>query len=295
LQPALRPTPPTSQGRRRAGAPARPFLKWAGGKGQLLGQLDPLLPDFTQVKRYFEPFLGGGAVYFHVHPRLARGKAILGDSNADLVRTFVAVRDHLPELTAALTVHRQRHCEAYYYQVRATDPGTLPDEWDRAARFIYLNKTCFNGLHRVNSRGLFNVPFGRYANPAILDERALVDCNAALRGVDLRIGNFEVSTRGARKDDFVYFDPPYDPLTKTAAFTSYTSKLFGEDDQSRLAALFRKLDERGCLLMLSNSDTPLIQRLYRGFDIERVQARRNINSRPDARGPIGEVVVRNYG
>jgi DNA adenine methylase len=294
LQPAVRPSPPSNQGRRRAGAPARPFLKWAGGKGQLLPQLAPLLPDWSRVRRYFEPFLGGGAVYFHVRPLLGRGKAVLADSNASLIETFAAVRDHVDELITALAAHRREHSEAYFYRVREADPAALPSDWDRAARFIYLNKTCFNGLHRVNSRGLFNVPFGRYANPGILDEAALRGCSAALRHTDLRVANFEAVTRTARAGDFIYFDPPYDPLTKTAAFTSYTRKLFGEDDQARLADVFRKLGGRGCLVMLSNSDTPFIRRLYRGFGIVEVQARRNINSRPDARGPIGEVVVRNY-
>jgi DNA adenine methylase len=195
---------------------------------------------------------------------------------------------------ALLATHKKHHAEDYFYGIRAQDPHRLRSPAERAARLIYLNKTCFNGLYRVNSRGLFNVPFGRYKNPNICDPEALRGASARLQNVDLKSAHFSRVLKVARPDDFVYFDPPYHPLSGTAYFTSYTEGSFGENDQRELAAVFRTLAERGCKVMLSNSDTPLIRELYADFHREKVYARRTINSRAERRGKIAELVVTSY-
>jgi DNA adenine methylase len=269
---------------------ARPFLKWAGGKTQLLPQFERLYPR-RHVRRYLEPFLGSGAVFFHAQPRLLPQQSILTDNNDDLIATFSAVKSHVDALIEHLTILKQSHSQDHFYDVRQQQPTGLVE---RAARLIYLNKTCFNGLYRVNSRGEFNVPFGRYANPGIVDVPALRAASSQLQNADIRVAHFAEVFESADEGDFVYFDPPYQPLSDTAYFTSYTRAPFSEDDQAQLAEVYRALDTRGCLLMLSNSDTPLIRDLYTGFDVKTVLARRNINSKADRRGPINEVVVLNY-
>ncbi len=270
----------------------RPFVKWAGGKSQLLGQFQALYPKPGSVGRYLEPFLGSGAVFFHVQALLQPSHALLCDTNAELIDTFLAVRDELDALIELLRQHQKQHCESYFYEARTHSPQTRAA---RAARLIYLNKTGFNGLYRVNSRGIFNVPFGHRVNPTILSEALLRAVSIALQKAQLHARDFRDLSAVARKGDFIYFDPPYQPLSKTAKFTSYTSGSFGEKDQRDLAALYAELDRRGCLLMLSNSDTPLIRELYADFRIHHVSARRMINSDGKKRGPVSEVVVLNYG
>ena len=266
---------------------ARPFVKWAGGKGQLLVQMAPFFPPYHAYRRYFEPFLGGGAVFFHLQPSIA----FLSDTNEELINAFRIVRDHVEELIQSLRKHRNE--AGYYYQVRAQDPKTLSPV-ERASRFIFLNKTCYNGLYRVNRKGRFNVPFGRYKNPKILDEENLRSASIALRSAHLEVKDFEEALTIAERGDFIYLDPPYHPLSATSSFTSYTSSGFGEDQQRRLASVYRDLDQRGALLMLSNSDTPLIRELYHDFRIIELQANRAINSRGDRRGPVTELLTLNY-
>ena len=273
--------------------PSRPFIKWAGGKTQLLPQLDPLYPPASRVSRYIEPFVGSGAVFFHVRATLAPTAVVLADGNQGLIEAYTVVRDDVEALIRALRRHKARHSADHYYRVRAQSPGRLT-RVARAARLIYLNKTCFNGLYRVNSRGEFNVPMGRYEDPPILDAENLRVASGALRGVELRAGHFRETLGYARRGDFIYFDPPYQPLSRTSFFTAYTDGAFKEPDQAELAAVYGELDARGCLVMLSNSDAPLIRELYRAYDIRPVRARRSINSRADRRGRIGEVVVINY-
>ena len=269
--------------------PASPFLKWAGGKSQLLKVYQELLP--RRFARYFEPFLGGGAVFFHLANRHPGLRAILSDCNAELINCYTIVRDHLPELIEALKCHRNdRH---HFYKVRAMDLELL-DQTERAARLIFLNRTCFNGLYRVNRKGQFNVPFGKYKNPKILDEINLTGCRSVLADADISCQSFEHVVKRARTGDFVYMDPPYHPLNATSNFTSYTNGAFRFEDQMRLADVFRALDRKGCLVMLSNSDTPEIRELYQGYRIEVVLAARAINSRADRRGRINELVVLNY-
>jgi DNA adenine methylase len=280
----------------RGTALARPFLKWAGGKQQLLAAFAGLYPPPDEKAGYHEPFLGSGAVFFDVRARFSRRRCSLSDHNPELIATFTAVRDEVDALIAALLEHRAQHSPAHFYAVRAITPERLAhlSPVERGARFIYLNKTCFNGLYRVNSRGHFNVPMGRYTNPGIVDPVALRTASAALRGVRLSVGHFSSIVARARKGDVVYFDPPYVPLTSTAYFTSYTATAFGQAEQKALAVVYRKLDARGCRVMLSNSDTPLVRELYAGFNLHQVMARRNINSKGERRGHITELVVCNY-
>lgn len=264
---------------------ARPFLKWAGGKGQLLDSFSPYFPaDFGT---YFEPFLGSGAVFFHLRPP----RAVLSDAVEGLIETYAVVRDNPDELIASLKSHRNE--KTYYYQVRALDPEKLAPI-ERASRFIYLNRTCYNGLYRVNREGKFNVPFGKYKNPRICDEEGLRAVSEALRGAELKVGDFEEVLEQARSGDFIYLDPPYHPVSRTASFTSYFKDGFGLEEQKRLASVFRRLDKRGCLLMLSNSHTDMVQGLYAEFRLVVVEARRAINSKGDGRGPIPEYVILNY-
>ncbi len=263
----------------------KPLIKWAGGKSQLLPQLQPLFPK--SFRTYHEPFLGGGAVFFHLLPE----KAVLIDNNVELINFYLVVRDHLEDLLADLPKHRNE--AAYYYSIREMDPEKM-DPVQRASRFLYLNKTGYNGLWRVNRQGKHNVPFGRYKNPKIVNEENLRLVSAVLKRAKILLADFSEVLSFARPGDFVYFDPPYHPLSETANFTGYTAESFAKEDQVRLSQVFRELDRRGCLVMLSNSDTPLIKELYRGYNIQVVYAKRAINCRPDRRGPVSELVIRNY-
>lgn len=267
----------------------RPIIKWAGGKAQLLPVLMGLLPPREGIHRYFEPFVGGAALFFALqHPR-----STLSDSNAELINLYTVVREEPEALIAALRAHATAHDAPHYYEVRAWTPGSLTAV-ARAARLIYLNKTCYNGLYRVNSRGQFNVPIGRHKSLTICDEPNLRAASAALRPARLAPSDYEMVLAGAGAGDFVYFDPPYHPTSATAVFTSYTDHPFDAREQERLAQVFRRLHAAGCHLMQSNSDTPLIRELYAGFRIERVTANRAINSRADRRGPVTELVILNY-
>jgi DNA adenine methylase len=263
-----------------------PFLKWAGGKRQLLAQLAPHIP--SAYGSYLEPFLGGGALYLALKP----SRAILADLNQELILCYQVIRDQLDALLADLDRHI--YDRDYYYRLRAEPADTLSPV-ARASRFLYLNKCGYNGLYRVNASGRFNVPFGRYPRPPRLyREEAIRTTSALLRSADLRTAPFQETMDRGRADDFVYLDPPYHPLTPSSNFTAYTAGTFGADDQKELARWYRLLDQRGCRLMLSNSSAPLIRELYHDFRIEEVQATRAINSDPLARGTVTELVVLNY-
>jgi DNA adenine methylase len=263
-------------------AAAKPFLKWVGGKRQLLTELRAFVP--ARFDRYIEPFVGGGALFFDLVPE----KSVLSDVNAEVIDCYTAVRDHVEDLLVALKEH---HYEAgHYYAVRDTDPGSM-SLVDRAARMIFLNRTGFNGLYRVNRAGKFNVPFGRYTRPRICNEENLRACSAALANAELRVQDFAVACEQAARGDFVYLDPPYVPVSRTAAFTAYARGGFGPDEQRRLSAVFGQLSERGVAVVLSNSDVPEVRRLYAGFSIKKVRALRAINSDGAARGRISEVLV----
>lgn len=264
---------------------AAPFVKWVGGKRALMPQLFARLPQ--RFNAYHEPFVGGGAFFFALQPQVA----VLADDNAELVNAYTVVRDDAERLIRHLRTHRAE--EDYYYELRAKDPKAL-DPIERASRLIYLNRTCFNGLYRVNSRGGFNVPFGKYKNPQICNEVGLRAASAALHGAAIRNDSYEHVLDTARRGDFVYFDPPYVPVSATANFTSYTAGAFSERDQRRLADAFRTLANRGCKVMLSNSDVPLIHELYADFHVDIVAAPRLVNRDASKRGPVNEVLVRNY-
>ena len=269
---------------------AEPFLKWAGGKQRLLNRYDAMFP--AQFENYLEPFLGGGAVYFFLlHIGRLQKRALLSDLNAELVHLWRTVRDDVEPLIALLQTYKYE--KEFYYSVRELDTTKLNDT-ERAARMLYLNRTCFNGLYRVNRTGKFNVPFGQYSNPLICNADNLRNVNRAIQGVELQNWGFETVLESAAAGDFVYFDPPYQPVTRTSRFTQYTAEAFNESHQERLKDVVRILDNRGCLVMLSNSDTPLVRDLYKGFDIQEVQAPRAINRNGKRRGTVTELVVRNY-
>ncbi len=284
-----------SQRREFAGAP---FLKWAGGKTQLLSQLERFLPD--DFNAYAEPFVGSGALFFHLRRTRGIFPAILADSNPELVNAYVIVRDKLAQLFPLLEEHQQSHGKEHYYHVRQQKPGDLGNV-ERAARMIYLNKTCFNGLYRVNSEGQFNVPIGSYLKPRIFDEESLRAASDSLQGTTFLQCDFAEVENHVSAGDFVYFDPPYYPVSGTSSFTGYAMRnpmsqrtrgnVFGVDEQQRLSVAFAKLAAKGVSLMLSNSDTRRIRALYRHCHIEKVKARRAINCNGAKRGVVDEVVI----
>ncbi len=260
----------------------------------MLSRFEAYFP--THFKRYIEPFVGGGAVFFHLwNTGRLPSQSFLFDHNEELINVYQMIRDSVDGLIRCLARHKDRHCKDYYYKIRGLDRKDIQllDE-ERAARTIYLNRTCYNGLYRVNRKGQFNVPFGSYKNPQILYEAVLRAANLALQGVTIDVIDFRELVNFAQAGDFFYFDPPYDPVSKTASFTSYTPDSFKDEDQRDLAAVFRQLTQKGCLCMLSNSYTSFILELYRDFRIELVQAKRRVNSRATGRGNIAEVVVLNH-
>jgi len=270
-----------------------PFLKWAGGKGALLPAYEALYPRRFGV--YHEPFLGAGAVFFRLAESGRIERAELSDVNADLILAFAVVKTRTAELIAELTRLRARHDEAAYYAERERFNSTRLGDVARAARVIYLNKTGYNGLYRVNSRGEYNVPCGRYSNPRIFSEQGLWAASERLKKATIEARDFTTVERRAKAGDFVYFDPPYDPLNRTAYFTSYARGGFGRDAQEQLASTFRTLDRAGVQVMLSNHDTPLVRELYQDYDRRRLEVTRAINSKAEGRRTlVGEVVVRNY-
>lgn len=277
--------------------PPGPFLKWAGGKSQLLNAYLSFLPETFQA--YYEPFVGGGALFFYLYNKGLIKKAYLNDNNSELINLYLCLRDHIEELLAELSKHEaNKMSKKYYYKVRNLDKN--PKSFarltavQRAARTLYLNKTCFNGLFRVNKKGQFNVPFGHYKNPNVLDEANLRAASRALRGTTITCGDFQQAVLSARPGDFIYFDPPYHPVSATSSFTSYTEGSFSYKDQERLAQTFRELDKRGCFVMLSNSCTEPILHLFKDYRVEKIMARRAINCQANRRGPVPEIVVVNY-
>jgi DNA adenine methylase len=266
---------------------AAPVVKWVGGKTKLLPELLARIPE--RFARYHEPFCGGAALFFRIAPE----RAVIADSNPDLMGLYACLARDVAGVIRRLEHHRAAHCEAHYYATR-TRWNDRDHSWssaDRAATFIYLNKTCFNGLWRVNRAGAFNVPIGRYTDPPICVPEALRAAGALLARATLRCTDYATAVADARRGDFVYFDPPYDPVAPTANFTSYTTDTFGADDQRALADTARALVARGCQVMLSNSDTPFVRSLYRGFQIDRVKCGRAINSNGARRGEVDEVIV----
>lgn len=265
---------------------AKPFLKWAGGKTQLLPEINKRIPK--EFETYFEPFIGAGAVFFSLQPQ----KAVLCDSNQELINTFETIRDNVQELIADLKTHQNN--SEYFYKIRAMDREADFQELSkvkRASRIIFLNKTCFNGLYRVNKKGFFNTPFGNYTNPLICDEANLLACSKALQGVRLLCGSYDQIKELVGANDFVYMDPPYAPMSETANFTDYTMAGFGEEEQKQLKSFCDELSKKGTKFLMSNSSAPFIKELYCEYQQEEVLAKRAINSNAKGRGKITELLI----
>ena len=274
----------------------KPIVKWAGGKRQMISVLDSNLP--TEFARYHEPFLGGAALSFHILSKHADQRCVLSDLNSDLISTYVAIRDNIDELIPLLKDHQNRYTKnskEYYYMIRSSKPRSTVT---RAARLLFLNRTCFNGLYRVNSKGQFNVPLGSYSHPNIVNEENLRTVSDVLQSPNIAIEcrDFESVMCTAKSGDLVYFDPPYHPVSDTASFTEYTNKDFGYDDLCRLAKLCNQLDRKGCLVMLSNSYSKTVRDLFdsKPWNIQRVAANRVINSNGNKRGGHYELLIKNY-
>jgi DNA adenine methylase len=288
---------PVEEAKKIMAGKASPFVKWVGGKRQLLRQfrdlgLYPPEGFDPNTHTYFEPFVGGGAVFFDLLPR----HAVLSDMNKELVVTYNAIKHDVEVLIAALKKHK--YDKVHFLKVRAQDTAKLSNV-EIAARFIYLNRSCFNGMYRVNSKGQFNVPFGRYSNPRICDADNLRKVAVALRHVTILHEDYSHVLTHAKKGDFVYFDPPYHPLSATASFTSYTANGFTAEDQIKLHNTFVKLHKRGYYMMLSNSSAPFINKIYSEIKDKKVRiieinASRNINSQGNGRGKVKELLIINY-
>lgn len=274
----------------------KPFVKWAGGKRQLIPILNQNLPE--SFGTYYEPFLGGGALLFHILTDKNGQKCSISDLNSDLVLAYTTIRDRIDALIISLKNHEknyQKNSESYYYSMRESNPRSAIE---KTSRLIFLNRTCFNGLYRVNSKGKFNVPLGKYSNPNIVNEENLRAVSHILQSsrISINCRDFEAVLRDAKKGDLVYFDPPYQPVSSTANFTSYTNKDFTYDDLTRLAELCLKLDSRGCKVLLSNSDSKEVADIFSKspWKITKIEANRSINSNSKKRTGHFELLIKNY-
>jgi len=274
----------------------KPFVKWAGGKRQLIPILNQNLPE--SFGTYYEPFLGGGALLFHILTDKNGQKCSISDLNSDLVLAYTTIRDRTDTLIASLKNHEKNYLKdsaSYYYSIRESNPRS---EIEKTSRLIFLNRTCFNGLYRVNSKGKFNVPLGKYSNPNIVNEENIRAVSHILQSsrISIKCRDFEAVLRDAKKGDLVYFDPPYQPVSATANFTSYTNKDFTYDDLTRLAELCLKLDSRGCKVLLSNSDSKEVADIFskNPWKITRIEANRSINSNSKKRTGHFELLIKNY-
>ncbi len=271
----------------------QPFTKWTGGKRQLLPVIRELMPK--TYNRYFEPFVGGGALFFDLAPK----DAVINDFNAELINCYQQIKDNPQELIEILKVHQEYNSKEYYLDLRSADRDERIDmmsEVQRAARILYMLRVDFNGLYRVNSKNQFNVPYGRYKNPKIVDEELISAISVYLNNnqLEIKTGDFEKAVLDVQPGDFVYFDPPYIPLSETSAFTSYTHEGFSFADQVRLRDAFKRLSDTGAYVMLSNSSSALVEELYKDFNIHYVEATRTNGAKSSSRGKISEIIVTNY-
>ncbi|HIH07583.1 MAG TPA: DNA adenine methylase [Candidatus Nitrosotenuis sp.] len=273
----------------------KPFVKWAGGKRQLIQTIDKYIPD--EFGTYFEPFLGGGAVLFHLLSQNPKMKCKVSDLNSDLILAYVTIRDRLDDLLKSLENHSKNYSknpDSYYYAIRASEPK---NQIDKVSRLLFLNRTCFNGLYRVNSKGKFNVPLGRYSNPNIVNEENLTSVSHALQSKNIMINcsDFSAVLSDSRKGDFVYFDPPYQPMSETANFTSYTNRDFTYKDLENLVKIAAKLSDRGCRVLLSNSNSKEVKEAFsKDWKLVEVRANRSINSDSTRRTGQKELLIKNY-
>lgn len=273
---------------------SKPFLKWAGGKQRLLNQYSQYFPG--SFNDYYEPFLGGGAVFFFlINNLLINRRSYLFDFNEELINTYLIVRDQVEDLISLLFEYKEKHSKEHYYQIRSLDRqnGHL-SKVERAARTIYLNKTCYNGLYRVNSQGFYNVPMGQYKNPRIVDPELLRQSSKLLTNCVIEKRDFRFSSMDAKPGDFVYFDPPYFPLTRTSNFTAYTANNFSEKDQIDLFNVFSDLTQKGVYCVQSNSDTDFIRGYYKNFTQIPIYVSRAINSNSNGRKKICEILIKNF-
>ena len=274
----------------------KPFVKWAGGKRQLISVLSENLPK--TMGTYFEPFLGGGALLFHILSERNDQRCGISDLNSDLVLTYTTIRDKPEDLISSLKNHAknyQKDSKSYYYFVRESNPRSAIE---KTSRLLFLNKTCFNGLYRVNSKGKFNVPLGKYTNPNIVNEDNIRSVSHVLqsRKISINCRDFESVLDDAKKGDLVYFDPPYQPVSDTSNFTSYTHKSFTVKDLKRLGDLCFQLNSKGCNVMLSNSNSPEVEKLFtkKEWNIQKIEANRSINSNSRKRTGHYELLIKNY-
>ena len=270
------------------------FVKWVGGKTQLLQQYSHLYPK--KIDHYFEPMVGSGAVFFFIQKRYKPNYTMISEINKDLINLYKQVRDNVEFLIPLLKDFKIKHTQnpkEFYYKMRDKF-NTTKDPFVKSSLLLYLNKTCFNGLYRVNSKGEFNVPVGNYKNPAIVQDKKLRIASKLLQDVEIKKMSFGKIIDYTKEGDFIYFDPPYQPISKTSSFTSYQKTNFSDKQQKKLANVFKKLDEKNCKVMLSNSEHPLILELYKNYDIKIVKAKRMISCNGKGRGPINELVIRNY-
>ena len=273
---------------------AKPFVKWAGGKRSIIDKLMKLVPE--DYKTYYEPFVGGGAMLYELEPK----KAVINDYNAELMNVYECVKDEkkFANMCSELNKHETKHSEEYYYEIRNLDRDKKKfnklEDYKRAARTIYLNKACFNGLYRVNSKNEFNVPSGKKDKVNTYDgpNLGIIHCLLNFNDIKLLSTDFEEAVKDAKKGDFIYFDPPYDSDTST--FNDYTENGFGKEEQIRLSEVFKDLDKRGCYVMLSNYNTTLIKELYKEYNFNYITAQRNIGARAKNRGKVEEVIITNY-
>lgn len=272
----------------------KPFVKWAGGKRQIIDKLNKYVPD--DYNTYYEPFVGGGALLFELSPK----NAVINDSNKELMNVYKCLcdEDKFKKMCTILNHYEAEHSEQFFYEIRDKDKNKKTfdrlSDYTRAARTIYLNKACFNGLYRVNSKNEFNVPFGKKTKVNTYDGGNLITVSNYLTMNNIKIlsVDFEEAVKEAKKGDFVYFDPPYDSDTST--FNSYTEEGFGKEEQKRLAKVFKELSDKGCYVMLSNHNTTLINELYKDYNIHVIEAKRNINSNGNKRGKVEEVIITNF-
>ena len=271
----------------------QPFTKWTGGKRQLLGELRSYMPE--TYGRYFEPFVGGGALFFDLAPE----QAVINDFNEELINAYRQIKNNPAELINLLIKHKENNSKDYYLELRSADRDGRISRMtgvERAARILYMLRVDFNGLYRVNSKNQFNVPYGRYKNPKIVDVDLLYQISEYLNENDIEIlqTDFAEAIKDAQTGDFVDFDPPYIPLNETSSFTSYTHEGFSYEEQVRLRDTFKELTERGVYAMLSNSSNPLVEELYKDFNIYFVEAQRTNGAKSSSRGKISEIIVTNY-
>lgn len=292
----------------------KPFLKWAGGKGQLIREIGQYYPFYDDnITKYAEPFVGGGAVLFDILSKYCLDEIYIGDINSELINTYLVIREHIDDIVGLLRKYQNEYIplekenrKVYYSDKRSRFNelkvnGIESENIEKAALMIFLNKTCFNGLYRVNRKGLFNVPMGAYKNPLICDEKNLRSVSEKLQNVKIVCGDYRQSSKFIDEHTFVYFDPPYRPITETASFTAYTENLFDDKEQIELAEFVEQMNKKGAKVVISNSDPKnsntdddFFDNIYSSHKIKRVEATRMINCNSEARGKIKELLISNF-